>query len=128
TSKLIDLNNVPGTQDKTHLGDVDYRRCLDCPPLQDDQCGQFVPDTMGGTCCKGGLLSVSPAGVPNVVSIGYTVTNGVVQGFNSNCTYTSVPAVVAGTSSGLLTITGACNLQQLYASLQTTSPTGAVSI
>ncbi|MEP7217865.1 MAG: hypothetical protein ABI876_03060, partial [Bacteroidota bacterium] len=127
TSRIVDLNNIAGTQDKTTIGDIDFKRCLDCPsPI--DSCSLFQPDTLGGTCCKGGLLSISPAGEKGIIKISYAVTNGVVQGFTSNCTFTSVPANVAGTTSGTLNFPGTCSLQQLYASLQTTSLSGDVTI
>lgn len=127
TSKIVDLNNAAGTQDKTTIGDIDYKRCLNCPPPI-DSCSLFQPDTLGGTCCKGGLLSISPAGEKGIVKVSYSVANGVVQGFTSNCTFTSIPANVAGTTSGTLNFPGTCSLQQLYGSLQTTSLSGEVTI
>ena len=126
-SKVIDLNNVPGTQDKTRLGDVDYFRCLDCV-TPTDACSLFAPAPVDSVCCRASLVATQTTGIPQVTSVGYSVSGGVVQGFTASCIIAN-PTTYTGTSTGTVTFTGACNnLQFINAALNSTNATGNVTV
>ena len=128
TGKIVDLNNVPGGQDKFRIGDVDYRRCLDCAPMQN--CGFFEPygDT---TCCQAGIKLTNTGGGA-ISSINYTVVGGVVQGYQnqSTCVVSStVPVNVVGTTNGLINFAGGCiNLTNFALNLQATTVSGMITV
>ena len=126
-SKIIDLNNVSGTQDKTRIGDVDYFRCLDCA-TQTDLCSFYASAPVDSICCRASLVATQTTGIPAVTSIGYTVTGGVVQGFTAGCIIAS-PNSYTGTTTGTVTFVGACtNLQFINAALSSTNATGNVTV
>jgi hypothetical protein len=126
--KEIDLNNVSGTGDKTTLGDVDYRRCLDCPAPA-DLCGNFSTGEVDSICCRACLRQLQP--LPSgaiVTSVGYTVIGGVIQGFTSGCVLNN-PTNYAGTATGTVTFIGACsNFGSLCANLVSTTSSGNVTV
>jgi hypothetical protein len=127
-SKIIDLNNVPGTQDKTRIGDVDYFRCLDCAPQTGQTCDFYRPGLVDSVCCRATLNATQLTGIPAITSIGYVVTGGVIQGFTSSCIVAN-PTTYSGTASGTVTFTGTCtNMQFINAALTSTSATGNVTV
>ena len=127
-SKIIDLNNVQGTQDKTHIGDVDYFRCLDCQPQTGQSCDFYRPGAVDSVCCRATLNASQLTGIPAITSIGYVVTGGVIQGFTSSCIVAN-PNSYSGTASGTVTFTGACtNMQFITAALNSTSATGNITV
>lgn len=127
-SKWIDANNDIINVDKTELGDVDYRRCLDCPIQGNELCGFYRPDFIDTACCRVGLRRVGAGTGPTINSINYTVTGGVIQGFTSDCVI-NAPASHAGNTSGTITFSSPCtNMTFIWATLQATSATGLVTV
>ena len=126
-SKIIDFNNIPGTQDKVEIGDVDYKHCLDtCNKITD--CNYFGPANIDSICCKAGLKRINVGG-GTIASISYTVTGGTVQGMTSDCNISS-PAVFTGptATAGTLLFSPACtNMTNLYASLASNG-TGPITV
>lgn len=129
TSKWIDNDNVLASYDKSQTGDVDYRRCMNCPPPPGNNCCQmYRPAPSDSICCKAGILRATE--LPNcgpVANVQYTITGGVIQSFTSNCTINN-PGSYIGTSSGTVTFVGVCNLANLWANLTATSSTGNITV
>ena len=128
SSKIIDLNGVPGTQDKTRLGDVDFRKCLECPPQGTELCNFYKPAPVDSVCCQAGLMATQLTGIPAITSINYTVTGGTIQGFTSSCNIAN-PNSYSGTVTGTITFVGTCtNLQFVTANLTPTTATGNITV
>jgi len=126
SSKWIDHDNNLTQADKTQCGDVDYRRCLQCPAVGDDCCRFYEPAFFDSICCKAGIKRIDPACGP-IASVQYTVVGGVIQGFTSDCLINN-PNGYSGTASGTVTFSGACNLSFIWASLNATSANGNVTV
>ena len=127
-SKIIDLDNVSGTQDKTRIGDVDYFRCLNCGQQPPQNCDFYKPGLVDSICCRASLIANQLTGIPAITSIGYSVSGGVIQGFTSSCIIAN-PNSYTGTTSGTVTFTGACtNMQFINAALSSTSANGNITV
>jgi hypothetical protein len=131
--KTIDLDNINGNTTpsgapaKTTLGDVDYRRCLTCPPPADTLCAYFAPGEVDSICCRACLRRIKPGGGA-ITSIGYTVTGGFVQGFISDC-FILNPNSYSGTITGTITFSSPClNLSSLCANLVSNTVSGNMTV
>lgn len=128
SSKVIDLNgNLALGDDKSSLGDVDFRKCLNCPVIPQN-CNFYRPAPVDSICCQAGLVATQTSGIPAISSISYSISGGVIQGFTSSCIIAN-PTSYSGTSVGTVTFTGLCsNMQFITASLAATSATGNITV
>lgn len=88
-------------------------------------CQYFTAIVLDTNCCSAGLSRIYPGG-PNVTSISYLVSGGVIQNYTTNCSGSSpVSYLVNGSSTGNITFNPSCNnLQFFNTSLQSTNATG----
>lgn len=100
-----------------------------CNPPPGNICQYFTTAIIDTNCCSAGITRVFQGG-PNVVSVGYHISGGVIQNYNTNCTG-GLPAshTLSGTNNGLITFNPACgNLQFFHTSLQSTTSTGTMNV